>query len=200
MASMYNGREKYSQDVGTYSFGGAPTYQSRLSSSRAVQNDCNQAAGSCIGFGQPQPGGIPLGYSSFESDASRANCSPPTRPFGHGLFGDPDKPVKFGTFGDPNKPKTFGLFGSSNPALRATPRDDFITSHEPTSVTGFGVSRTHSDDPRLNANVARYPSPVRCQMSRKQRPVSHFQQPAPDTELVSKTPFYDQAFSTFGRF
>ena len=153
MVSMYNGREEYSQDVCKYSFEGAPTYQGRLISLRAVQNDCNEAGGSYRGFAQPQYGGIPLGYTSFDSDASRAKYSPPTRPFGHGLFGDPDKPVKFGTFGDPNKPKTFGPFGSSNPGLATTPHDDFTTSHDSTREYGFGASGTHYDDPRLNPNL-----------------------------------------------
>ena len=188
MASMYNSRGECSQDVCKYTFASAPTYQDHTTSSRAIQNDCNAAGGSCGRSAQSQYDRMPVGYSSFDREATRAKYSLPTRPFRHGLFGDPDKPV------------TFGSFGSSNFGLAATPSNDFTTSHDSTRVHGFGASGTHHDDTRLNPNVPRYPSPTRCLMSRKRGLISHCPKPELDTEFVSKTPFYDKAFSTFGRF
>jgi len=69
-------------------------------------------------------------------------------------------------------------------------------SNDSTGANGFGAAGIDY----INHSVERYPSPVRHSMSRKVRLVSHWQQPEPDSEFRSRTPLYDQAFPSFGRF
>lgn len=65
-------------------------------------------------------------------------------------------------------------------------------------ATGVAAGVNYNDS-RLTPNVERYPSPLRHSMRRKGAPSSHRSQPQPDAVFQSKTPLYDQAFSSSSR-
>jgi len=79
MASMFDRREKYAQNVGKYKFASTSTYQDNMKFSISMGYGCNAAGGSCDGSAQSRSDRMSVDHGSFHGGA--------TRPVTRGNFG-----------------------------------------------------------------------------------------------------------------